>query len=670
MRPLVTTYLFVAAAAGLVSSAEVTGQQPPEKKQPKKVQPKPDPAANKPDEATLKLIREKTETLREAADGLKAKGVPDDILADVEVYRKAAEWVARHGEWFVADNGKSTLHVLDKGIDRAKAAADGKVPWRDVRDKPVVRGYRSRVDGSVQPFSIVYPDGFDPAKKYRLDVVLHGRDATLTEVKFINAKENAKAGKAPDHLVMEVYGRGNNAYRWAGETDVIEAMRAVSGPLGVPDPVDHNRVVLRGFSMGGAGTWHIGLHYPDRFCVIGPGAGFTTTHGYVGGLPAKLPDYQEKCLHIYDAVDYAENAFDVPVVAYSGEIDPQKKAADNIEAALKRLNEPLRFTHLVAPGLAHQMPAQWQAKAEAEYREYADKGRDRNPERVRFVTYTPTYGKCHWVMVAAMERIYERAVVDARRQGNKFTITTTNVRRLTLADAPGDAGALVVTIDGQTPDLSPAKGDHLLRLYKADGKWRVLAMGDWKPWQGKSGDVQGPIDDAYRDHFQVVGPTRPGGFAAARMQEFATLWDRYFRGALPVIEAKNYERRKQANPDRRVANLVLFGDPETNPLLAEVLPELPITWTKEKLVVNGVEYNPKTHIPVLIYPNPFDATRYVVINTGHTFKKVDLEGTNALLYPRLGDWAVIKPTPTDTDPAAFEVVAAGLFDENWKFPRK
>ena len=60
---------------------------------------------------------------------------------------------------------------------------------------------------------------------------------------------------------------------------------------------------------------------------------------------------------------------------------------------------------------------------------------------------------------------------------------------------------------------------------------------------------------------------------------------------------------------------------------------------------------------------------YVVINSGHTFKEADLKGTNALLYPRLGDWAVIKPTPTEKDPAAYEVVAAGLFDENWQFAK-
>ena len=38
--------------------------------------------------------------------------------------------------------------------------------------------------------------------------------------------------------------------------------------------IDPARIVLRGFSMGGAGTWHLGLHHPDQFCVPGAGSRF------------------------------------------------------------------------------------------------------------------------------------------------------------------------------------------------------------------------------------------------------------------------------------------------------------------------------------------------------------------------------------------------------------
>src|SRR6185369_16321122 len=98
---------------------------------------------------------------------------------------------------------------------------------------------------------------------------------------------------------------------------------------------------------------------------------------------------QEGPLSIYDAVDYAENAFDVPVVAYGGSDDPQLQAARNIQDRLKQFNIPM--TLLIAPGLAHQFPPPWQQKAEEEYRKHLAEEKPHYPKQVRFVTYTLKY---------------------------------------------------------------------------------------------------------------------------------------------------------------------------------------------------------------------------------------------------------------------------------------
>jgi dienelactone hydrolase len=124
---------------------------------------------------------------------------------------------------------------------------------------------------------------------------------------------------------LNIYGRGNNAYRWAGETDVgdvLDNFASIERELNRDLMLHPGKVVLRGFSMGGAGTWHLGLHRRTAG-AFSARAGFTTTKGYVAKL-GQLPAYQDACLHIYDAVDYAENAFNVPIVAYSGADDPQK----------------------------------------------------------------------------------------------------------------------------------------------------------------------------------------------------------------------------------------------------------------------------------------------------------------------------------------------------------
>ncbi len=345
----------------------------------------------------------------------------------------------------------------------------------------------------------------------------------------------------------------------------------------------------------------------------------------------------------------------------------------------------MKFTHLVAPGLEHQMPKEWQEKAEVEYRKFADKGRGPSSERIRFVTYTPKYGSCDWLNVVALETLYEKAVVDATWKGTAFTVKTTNVRELYL-DGLNSKVDNTVTIDGQQI-LVPKERHNKERgtdewtvpfIRKQQGKWSLVGgrTGQEPPIKESfAGSLTGPIDDAFCDYFWVVNPEKPGWHdttdkhATASLTQFAGVWDRYFRGKLPM--GAKVPTRVMVFGFTKQPNLVLFGDPQSNPLIAKVLPKLPITWTKDKLVVNEVEYDPKTHVPVLIYPNPLNNNEnYVVINSGHTFKEADLKGTNALLYPRLGDWAVIKPTPTEKDPAAYEVVAAGLFDENWQFPKK
>lgn len=631
-----------------------------------------------PDAATLQQIATKTAELRAAVNDLGGrKQVFPDVWADVAVYLKAAEWIARHGEWLTKDAPRQTLAALDAGLARAAAAKQGKAPWRDVRDRAVVRGYQSRVDGSVQPFSVTLPEGYPGDQKWRLDVVLHGRDQTLTEVKFIAQRESAKAvPKDQDYVVLEPYGRGNNAYRWAGETDVIEAVEwfAQYEQDRNREPLDRARHVLRGFSMGGAGAWHMGLHHPFAWTVIGPGAGFTTTRGYVKNLPEQLPDYQEKCLRIYDAVRYAENAYNVPVVAYSGALDPQKAAADNIESAVKGFSRQLRFTHLVAPGLEHKMPPEWQAKADVEYRRHIDRGRP-FPEHVRFVTYTTRYAHFGHGFVEALDRHYEKAVVDSKWTSDRLELTTTNVRVLRLAPEGRPLPGKTI-IDGQRlglPKPGKEEGREFVRLFRKDGNWSASPQAmipgrlakRWSPIQPQ----QGPIDDAFMNRFIVIPPTGDGWhpsttkYAKSSLDRFAAEWDKFFRGALPT---QAYEAASQPPPS---GNVVLFGDPASNPALAAVVEKLPITWTKDKLVVNGVEYNSATHLPALIYPNPLNPSFYVVINSGHTFHAAELQGTNAQLYPRLGDWAVLKPTPTAKDPAAAEVAAAGLFGESWQFAR-
>jgi hypothetical protein len=152
-----------------------------------------------------------------------------------------------------------------------------------------------------------------------------------------------------------------------------------------------------------------------------------------------------------------------------------------------------------------------------------------------------------------------------------------------------------------------------------------------------------------------------------------------FRGtaALPELYAAGFPSARRSHseghsrPIGKVDQLHLVSAKKLGPrsgidsVIGQILDRLRIQWTQESIVIGGSTFPANDHVPVLIYPSPLNTTRYVVLNSGHTFHAADFQGTNALLYPRLGDYAVLKPNPTKQDLTATAVVTAGLFDEFW-----
>jgi hypothetical protein len=105
-------------------------------------------------------------------------------------------------------------------------------------------------------------------------------------------------------------------------------------------------------------------------------------------------------------------------------------------------------------------------------------------------------------------------------------------------------------------------------------------------------------------------------------------------------------------------NLVIFGDPRSNRLLARIADKLPVRWTADGIEFAGKRFSSGEHVPALIYPNPLNPRRYVVLNTGFTFARAGA-GSNAQQTPKLPDYAMLK-TSDDS------VAMAGFFDEEWR----
>jgi dienelactone hydrolase len=580
---------------------------------------------------------------------------------DAQIYCDAVRYPLMYGEQI---DVKAAKQALADGMERAEQMTEGKMPWLR---KSGPRGYLSKIDGSVQPYLLSMPDKIEAGHQgpYRLDFSCHGRGEDLTELKMIRGK----ASPTTDKFVVQLYGRYCNANKFAGEIDLLEAFEAVKKQY----PIDENRVLITGFSMGGAACWQFAVHYTDLWAAAQPGAGFAETKEFLRIFQNEKvapPWYEQKLWHVYDCTDYAANLANCPTIAYSGEIDTQKQAADIMAKAIAE--EGMTLEHLIGPKTAHSYEKNTKIELDKRIDAIIAKGRNPVPQKIRFTTWTLRYNRMYWVTVDAMEKHWDRARVEAEiADGSTINVKTQNVAALTLnfptGQLPFKAGVKPqITIDGTKLD-GPADGEKLWtgHFAKTPAGWHVAPLIETNQLHKHHG-LQGPIDDAFMDSFIIVRPTgkamneKVGAWTLSECDHAIAHWQKQFRG-----EARVKQDTELTDADIAASNIVLFGDPSSNKVLARIADKLPIRWTAEGVAVGDKTFPADHHAAVLIYPNPLNPNRYVVLNSGFTFREYDYLN-NARQVPKLPDYAVIDLSVPVTPRGPGGVVKAGFFGEKWE----
>lgn len=150
------------------------------------------------------------------------------------------------------------------------------------------RVYRSAIDASVQYVSIVPAQppatgygGGGTTERPGLMLSLHGASVEAT---------NQAAAYSPkeDMIIACPTNRRPFGFDWEdwGRIDALEAMHAVR-TLYQTHP---RRQYLTGHSMGGHGTWQLGVLYPDRFAAIAPSAGWLSFDTYMTAVGQPTTD--------------------------------------------------------------------------------------------------------------------------------------------------------------------------------------------------------------------------------------------------------------------------------------------------------------------------------------------------------------------------------------------
>jgi hypothetical protein len=282
----------------------------------------------------------------------------------------------------------------------------------------------------------------------------------------------------------------------------------------------------------------------------------------------------------------------------------------------------------------------------------------------------------HWLTIDGLAQHWERARVDAKLDPEARTISVDakNVTSFTIRFAPGsapfDPGTRpTVSLSGATHQAPAVKPDRSFeaRFARHGEKWLQPTDQPATPLHKRHG-LQGPVDDAFLDAFVMVKPTgQPlnpavGKWTAQELQYATTEWRKIFRGEAPV---RNDTEVSIA--DVRNNNLILFGDPSSNATIKRIADRLPIPWTAQSITLGDKTYPADKHALILICPNPLNPEKYVVLNSGFTFRQAD-HRTNSRQIAKLPDYAVVDLTTPPDDKAPGGIPQAGFFDETWRLP--
>jgi pimeloyl-ACP methyl ester carboxylesterase len=607
-----------------------------------------------------KTMRETTD-LREELSG---SGLEGNVAQAMECRLKLLEQFS--GKQVLADQPRLNERISNELAnlrDDLKSFQKGEGLFR--KNHSTLLAYHSDLDDSYQPFEIFLPRHYDGREPRALIVLLHGMGGF--------GPLQCQAREIGEAIVAAPQGRGAMDYMFVGEDDVLRVIEETCRLF----PVDPERIYLAGSSMGGTGCWHLASRYPDRFGGIAAGCGNTDVQvwreRWLWRVPKDSPqaEVREFLRDDTSSATYAANLWNVPIVALHGEEDQinNRGHADRMLAALKELKHPnCRF--ILLPLVQHGFSVDFE-KALDSFK------RVTHPTRVTYATAWLRYPGSAWLRITGFQRRLRRASVDgeADPKSGAVKVATQNVSRLEVVakELPPMDGPVHLTLDGQALPFDPPNQAGTLIAYVRgpDGQWAPAAEEASTAFPpAKNATVEGPLEHVFMSRFLLVAPdgTGPNAEAAQRaVDDLVQLWRQ--RYAVPCRTARADE---VSEDDIQRSNLILFGLPADNSLLARIAPKLPVTFEADGFALGGVAYRGPNAGLKLCYPNPLAPQRYVAVMSGVTPESY------VAMHLRLGNWfdwicfdyrqhfdvAVFDDLTTGRHPESMPVW--GFFGERWE----
>ena len=487
--------------------------------------------------------------------------------------------------------------------------------------------FRSPDDASVQYYGVRPPVEQGPNQPLVLSVHGAGVDA-IGQAQAYHAHPKtwiaAPTNRRPFGFDWEEWGHWNALYALQDAQTRFQTDRA------------HQYVT--GHSMGGHGTWQLGVHHSDRFALLGPSAGWGSFYTYTGTKKPTGPFARARAHS--DTHVYLSNLANRAAYVIHGTKDdnvPFSEGKAMFDAVSKVTKDVGNHWE---PGAGHWWDGDKSPGADCvdwpELFEWmAARSLDLVPLTFNWKSPAPWYAENYaWLTLGSSKSPNEDCTVAAKPVDAKtVAVTTTNVRSLRIdGKSLRTKGIDSVTVDG-IPYALP------------DGDLQV------GPTTGKRNGASGPYNQAYHKPFVLVFPDGDETMAAVcawMLQQWLAIGNGH-GAALPLSQVTAQIRSEY--------QLIHFGLPSSQ---VPVPKDFAFGWGQGELQVGGTGYGDRMLLTV------YDAGP-------------NAAGLGAALWaPKSKPWLLYRFMPFSSrsglpDYVVYDetgVMATGFFDADWQFDPK
>lgn len=523
----------------------------------------------------------------------------------------------------------------------------------------------SEIDASVQYYAITPAKPVD-AQHPATALVLSTHGASVEA----QGQAEAYASKPWAHVVAPT-NRRPYGFDWEdwGRMDALEV-------LGIAQKkyhTDPHQTYLTGHSMGGHGTWQLGVTFPDHFAAIAPSAGWISFFSYAGAPKLEATNSRLQLLQRAstpsDTLVLKSNYLHHGIYILHGDAD------DNVPVTEARtmkevLGEFHRdFAYHEQPGAGH-----WWGNACVDWPPIFDLfTRHKIPQEnqvrmVDFSTANPGISSAsHWASIEAQQHPLAKSAIRVTWNPNSkaFQGNTENVLRLGLNTASlTRTGSVSVELDGQ-------KFENLAVKSKTSKLWFEKDASGWKPALApdprlKGPHRYGPFKEAFQHRMVFVFGTQgtpeenAWAFRKSRL-DAESFWYRG-NGSVEVVADTAFDWKAPQNRDR---GIVLYGNADTHALWKALLSDSPIQVRRGRIQAGRRTLEGADLACLFLRPRPDSPIASVAVVGGSGV--VGMRLTDRIPYFLAGvalpDWTVLDPEALRSGPEG--VRATGFFGDDW-----